>query len=100
MVVTDTPPRELGRTEAFLSYDSLSEVNSRDPQRQFKYAEEKFYVPSATWHNRGLMLGIGASAESICSELRNRGYIGLIEIKTINPKPGINQIRGRPVVPA
>lgn len=85
--------------EAFLSYDSLSVVNRIDPQRQFKYAEARFYTPSATWHNRGLMLGIGTSAKLICDELRDRGYIGLVEIETINPKPGVNQIRGRPIVP-
>ncbi|MDP2925609.1 MAG: hypothetical protein Q8N99_04515 [Nanoarchaeota archaeon] len=100
MAIVKMLRQELGRTEAFLSYDTLSEVNSIDPQRQFKYAEERYYVPSATWHNRGLMLGIGASAKPICDELRSRGYIGLIEIETINPRLGINQIRGRPVVPS
>ena len=55
MTVADIPQVELGRTEAFLSYDSLSEVNGIDPQRQFKYAEKGFYILSVTWHNRGLM---------------------------------------------
>ena len=55
---------------------------------------------SATWHNRGLILSIGASAEPICDGLRSKGYIGLVEIEIINPRLGVNQIRGRPVIAA
>ena len=92
------PRRALGRTEAFLSYDSLNEVNSIDSQRQFQYANERTYTPSATFHNRALMFGIGESSKEICDELKRNGYIGLVEIKVINQREGINKIRGRPVV--
>ncbi len=100
MVQTEVPSAELGRSEAFLSYDSLISVNEIDPQRQFKYAPEETYTPSATFHNRALFFGIGASAEAICKEVKGRGYIGLVEIETINSRRGVNQIRGRPVVAA
>ncbi len=101
MVTTDIPRRELGRTEAFLSYDSLAEINGIDPNRQFKYAARETYTPSAEFHNKALMIGVGeSSAKAICAELRSKGYIGLVEIETINPRMGVNQIRGRPVVPA
>ena len=90
---------ELGRSQSFLSYDSLAEINSIDPERQFKYAPERYYTPSAEFYNRSLFFGIGeASAQSICDELKQRGYIGLIEIENINSRQGINQIRGRPVI--
>ncbi len=101
MTQTKAPPAELGRSKAFLSYDSLPEVNAIDPQRQFRYhPTDVSYTPSATFHNRALMFGIGSSAEAICEELKGRGYIGLVEIQTINPRIGVNQIRGRPVVAA
>lgn len=98
MVKTKFPPRSIGRTEAFLSYDTLRKVNAIDPKRQFKYAPERKYTPSATFHGRALMRGIGPSAPAICEELKQRGYIGLVEIEIINPQEGVNQIRGRPVV--
>ena len=81
MVVTGIPRKELGRTEAFLSYDNLSEINCIDPNRQFRYATRGFYTPSAEFHNRALMLGIGENSyRTICEELKNKGYIGLVEI--------------------
>jgi hypothetical protein len=95
------PRKNLGRTEAFLSYDSLAEVNAIDKTRQFKYATRETYIPSAEFHNRGLILGIVEnSAREICYELKLRGYIGLVEIEIINPRMGVNQIQGRPVVVA
>jgi len=101
MAQTEVPRAELGRSEAFLSYDSLPDVNVIDPQRQFKYhPTDAHYIPSATFHNGALMFGIGPSAETICEELRQKGYIGLVGIETINPRIGVNQIRGSPVVPA
>ena len=101
MTVADIPRKELGRTEAFLSYDNLSEINGINPERQFRYATRGTYTPSAEFHNSALMLGIGKnSARAICEELKSKGYIGLVEIETINPRMGVNQIRGRPVVPA
>jgi len=96
----ELPPEDLGRTRAFLSYDSLGEVNAVDPERQFKYARGGFYVPSATFENRALILGIGPSSNAICEELLEEGYIGLVGIKVINPRRGVNQIRGRPLVRA
>lgn len=100
MTDVEIPRRELGRTEAFLSYDTLAWVNSIDSGRQFRYAQEQTFTPSATFHNGALMLGLGPSAEAICAELRERGYIGLVEIEHINPREGVNQIRGRPLVRA
>lgn len=100
MAKLEIPRAELGRTEAFLSYNSLKGINVIDPQRQFKYAHEGTYTSSATFHNRALMFGIGEkSARAICEELKSKGYIGLIEIEIINPKQGVSQIRGRPIVP-
>lgn len=101
MLPIEVPQRELGRTQAFLSYDTLEEINSINPQRQFKYhPTDIYYIPSATFHNRALMLGIGKeSARNICEELKRKGYIGLVEIIIINPRLGVNQVRGRPVVP-
>ena len=98
---TNIPRAQLGRTEIFLSYDSLSDVNAIDPRRQFKYATGGHYTPSAEFHNRALFFEIGeTSAKVICDELKSRGYIGLVEIETTNPRLGVNQVRGRPVVAA
>lgn len=48
-----------------------------------------------------MFFGIGEnSAKSICDELKSKGYIGLVEIEIINPKEGVNQIKGRPIIPA
>ncbi len=102
MPQTEMPRRSMGRTEAFLSYSTLEKVNAIDPKRQFKYhPTDRFYTPSETFHNRALMLGIcKESAEAMCEELKEKGYIGLVEMTVINPRMGVNQIRGRPVVPA
>lgn len=101
MTAIDIPRIELGRTEAFLSYNSLAEINSIDSNRQFKYAGRDTYTPSPEFHNRALMFGIGESvAKAISEELRDQGYIGLVELKTTSSRMGINQITGRPVVPA
>ncbi len=101
MLTAEIPQKDLGRTQAFLSYDSLEEVNAIDTERQFRYhPTDKYFTPSATFHNRALMLGVGPSSRAICDELKSRGYIGIVEIETINPRHGVNQIRGRPVVPA
>ncbi len=101
MAMVKIPPRQLGRTDAFLSYDTLEGVNSIDSDRRFKYATRAHYTPSATFNNRALMFGIGEeSARAISEELKSRGYIGLVEIKVINPRMGVNQISGRPVVRA
>lgn len=97
--MVEVPSADLGRTRAFLSYDSLSDVNAIDSKRQFKHAHEEFYVPSATFHNRALMSGIDAeSASQMCNELMKNGYIGLVEMEIINPRHGVNQIRGRPII--
>lgn len=102
MPQVEMPTREVGRTQAFISYDSLEFVNSVDPQRQFEYhPTDRYYSPSVTFHNRALMFGIPKeTGRAICEELKARGYIGLVEIKVTNPRMGVNQLRGRHVVPA
>ncbi|MEK6917915.1 MAG: hypothetical protein AABW51_03105 [Nanoarchaeota archaeon] len=99
MSKTEVSQADLGIETPFLSYDTLNVVNSIDPQRQFNYAHGGTYIPSATFNNRALMFGIGEeSVNAISEELKSKGYNGLVEIKTINPKPGVNKITGRPVV--
>lgn len=100
MLQIKAPPKEIGRTQAFLSYDTLEDVNAIDPERQFEYhSTDRKYIPSAEFHNRALMLGIPKeTAGVICKELQAKGYIGLVEIEVVNPKSGVNQLQGRPVV--
>lgn len=70
-----------GIEDIFLYHGSLDELNSRDPAKQYKFAEELefFSLHSITGNIRMVDVKVGNwYNQKIKEELRRRGYDGLV----------------------